>query len=57
MVTEQEHFCPRCGEERSFRKVARTTLHLGKKTKWACPECTYGFVQVDGVDTSTSTES
>jgi len=28
-------------------------VHLGTKMKWHCPECEYGFVQIDGnVDSS-----
>ena len=30
-------------------------VHLGTKMKWDCPECDYGFVQIDGsVDSSSS---
>ncbi len=54
MAMELEHHCPVCGEEREFYRTASTTLHLGEKTKWACPECSYGFVLVDGIDTSAS---
>ncbi|NHN41129.1 hypothetical protein G9C85_05695 [Halorubellus sp. JP-L1] len=53
MSLELEHYCPDCGEERVFYRAASTTLHLGTKVKWHCPDCDYGFVQVDGViDTS-----
>ncbi len=27
------------------------TLHLGEKTKWRCPECGYGYVEIDEIDT------
>lgn len=50
--------CPRCGEEREFYLAATTNLHLGKKKKWHCPECDYGFVQIDSVvDTRSSAEA
>ncbi|WP_225334751.1 DUF7838 family putative zinc beta-ribbon protein [Halomicrobium urmianum] len=48
-----ERYCPRCGEDRTFWKVASTTMHLGEKTKYRCEECNYGFVRIDDVvDTS-----
>lgn len=44
--------CPHCGTEREFYLAASTTLHLGTKKKWYCPECDHGFVRIDGtVDT------
>jgi len=53
MALELDHACPECGEERTFYKSASMELHLGRKVKWACPECDYGFVTVDGdIDTS-----
>lgn len=55
MALELEHECPNCGETRTFYRSASMYLHLGLKTKWACPECDYGFVMVDGeIDTSTA---
>ncbi|GGN97075.1 hypothetical protein GCM10009030_26010 [Haloarcula pellucida] len=52
MSLELEHYCPECEEYRNFWKVASTTMHLGTKVKWHCPECEYGFVRIDGeVDT------
>ena len=54
MAMELEHNCPVCGKERTFYRSASTTLHLGEKTKWACPDCFYGFVLVDGIDSSAS---
>ena len=48
-----ERVCPECGDEREFYRAASTELHLGEKTKWRCPECSYGFVRIDGeVDTA-----
>jgi rubredoxin len=46
------HACPRCEAERSFYRVASTQLHLGEKTKWHCPECDFGLVRVDGIDST-----
>lgn len=51
MALELERECPGCGGERTFYRSAATYLHLGLKTKWSCPECGYGFVRVDGIDT------
>ncbi|MFB6138812.1 MAG: hypothetical protein ABEJ26_00060 [Halosimplex sp.] len=45
--------CPVCGEETEFFQAASMQVHLGKKVKWHCSECGYGFVRIDGtVDTS-----
>ena len=52
MALELEHDCPACGEPRAFYRSASTTLHLGLKTKWACPECDYAFVTINGIDSS-----
>jgi rubredoxin len=50
---ELDHECPECGAVRTFYRAASTTMHLGEKVKWHCPECDYGFVRIDGtVDTS-----
>jgi len=50
---ELERGCPECGEQRTFYLAASTELHLGRKRKWRCPECGYGFVRIDGeVDTA-----
>ncbi|WP_185903233.1 DUF7838 family putative zinc beta-ribbon protein [Halonotius terrestris] len=54
MSLERSHDCPECGTERTFYRTASTTLHLGEKTKWGCPECDYGFVLINGIDTSTA---
>jgi transposase-like protein len=51
MALEKDVDCPSCGETRSFYRTAATTLHLGEKTKWRCPECGYGFVELDGIST------
>lgn len=48
----QRH-CPDCGEEQTFWLTARTEVQLGRKRKYSCSECEYGFVRIDGtVDTS-----
>lgn len=53
MSDEVERTCPDCGTERSFYRSASTTLHLGTKVKYRCPECSWGFVTIDGaVDTA-----
>lgn len=53
MSMDRDEFCPDCGEDRTFYRAASTELHLGEKVKWRCPECDWGFVQIDGaVDTS-----
>ncbi|MFT4881074.1 MAG: rubredoxin [Natronomonas sp.] len=45
---ELEHECPECDRRRSFYLAASTELHLGRKLKWRCPECGYGFVRIGG---------
>ena len=53
MTLELRRACPSCDGEETFYRTASTTLHLGTKTKWACAECGYSFVRIDGtVDTS-----
>jgi len=53
MSLEMDHHCPVCGGERTFWLTASTELHLGKKTKWRCPDCNYGLVLIDeAVDSS-----
>ncbi len=53
MSQELVHDCPSCDTERTFYRAASTNLHLGLKTKWYCPECSWGFVRIDGdIDSS-----
>lgn len=53
MSMELEWDCPQCGGPKVFYRAASTELHLGKKVKWHCPDCDYGFVRIDEtVDTS-----
>ena len=55
MSLSLEHDCPECGETREFYRAASTEMHLGTKEKWRCPECEYGFVTIDGIDSSAAT--
>lgn len=48
MSLELSRDCPECGEERAFWRTAETTIRLGEKTKWRCPECAYAFVRIEG---------
>ena len=50
MGMERETECPECGDTRTFWRTASTRLHLGRKVKWQCGECGYGFVEIDGID-------
>jgi len=54
MSLSLERECPECGETREFYKAASMQVQLGTKEKWHCPECDYGFVTIDGIDTSTA---
>ena len=54
MSQEIERTCPHCGTDRTFYLAASTNLHLGLKTKWACPECSFGFIRIDGDISSAS---
>lgn len=49
MAMEVDRACPTCETTRTFYRAASTTLHLGTKVKWRCPECSFGFVTVNGV--------
>ena len=52
MSLEITHACPTCGSDATFYRAASTTLHLGEKTKWYCTACDYGFVRINGIDSS-----
>lgn len=55
MSNRLAHDCPQCVAEREFYLAASTNLHLGRKTKWGCPECDYRFVRIDGeIDSATA---
>ena len=51
-MQELDRECPHCEAERSFYRAASTQLHLGEKTKWYCPVCDFGFVRVNGIDST-----
>lgn len=51
MALELDRDCPECGGD-SFWKTASTLVTIGKKVKYDCNECDFGFVTIDGtVDT------
>jgi len=55
MTEDLRHDCPECDAERDFYRTASTNLHLGLKTKWACPECDFRLVRIDGdIDSATA---
>ncbi len=43
--------CPECGAE-EFYRAASMRIQLGEKKKWHCTGCDYGFVTINGIDTS-----
>ncbi|WP_185715669.1 DUF7838 family putative zinc beta-ribbon protein [Halocatena pleomorpha] len=53
MSLETEHYCPSCEEKHNFYRTASTLVQLGEKTKWRCPECGYGFVRIDDIESDT----
>lgn len=50
MADEMEHYCPDCGEDRTYYKTASMLVHLGEKTKWYCGECDYQIITINGID-------
>jgi rubredoxin len=48
MSMERTHYCPNCEAETAFYRTASTTLHLGEKVKWHCPDCSNGVVTIGG---------
>ena len=52
MTLQMDHDCPRCEGVQEFWRTAATTLHLGKKTKWRCSECDFGFIRINGIDST-----
>lgn len=52
MSLSLETECPECGTD-EFYKAASMRINLGQKVKWHCPDCDYGFVTIDGINTST----
>lgn len=53
MALEKDVDCPKC-EGNSFYRTAAMNLHLGEKTKWRCSDCSFGYVEVNGIDTITA---
>jgi transposase-like protein len=51
MSLSLETDCPDC-DSTEFYKAASTRIHLGMKKKWHCTGCDYGFVTINGIDTS-----
>lgn len=48
MSMERTQYCPNCEAETAFYRAASTTLHLGEKVKWHCPDCSNGVVTIGG---------
>ncbi|AFK20091.1 MULTISPECIES: DUF7838 family putative zinc beta-ribbon protein [Haloferax] len=54
---EIERDCPVCGND-TFYLAASMLVHLGKKTKWHCTECDYGYIHItDDVETYVEAEA
>lgn len=51
MALSLEADCPDC-DSTEFYKSASMRIHLGRKKKWRCTDCEYGFVTINGIDTS-----
>lgn len=51
MSLSLEDDCPKC-DASDFYKSASMRIHLGIKKKWRCTGCEYGFVTINGIDTS-----
>lgn len=51
MTISLEEECPQCGTTQEFYKAASTRIQLGTKQKWHCPNCDYGYITIDGIDT------
>jgi rubredoxin len=54
MSLSLEGDCPECGAE-EFYKAASMSIQLGTKEKWRCTGCSYGYVTINGIDTSDPT--
>ena len=51
MSLSLEDDCPRC-DASEFYKAASMRIQLGIKKKWHCTNCEYGFIEINGIDTS-----
>ncbi len=51
MSLSLENDCPKC-DSTEFYKAASMRIQLGTKMKWHCTSCEYGFVTINGIDTS-----
>lgn len=51
MSLSLEDDCPVC-DASEFYKAASMRIQLGMKKKWHCTDCDYGFVTINGIDTS-----
>ncbi|WP_169051786.1 DUF7838 family putative zinc beta-ribbon protein [Halorhabdus amylolytica] len=47
MAETSKRHCPRCETTRAFVRTARTTMELGTKVKWRCPECGFSVVNIE----------
>jgi transposase-like protein len=48
MSQTREVTCPECGNTQ-FWKTASMEVHLGTKTKWACSDCKYAFIEIENI--------
>lgn len=44
-----ETACPDCGSA-EFYQSASMKIQLGRKKKWRCTDCEYGFVTINGTN-------
>lgn len=51
MSSSFEAGCPDCGSA-EFYQSASMQIQLGRKKKWRCTDCEYGFVTINGINTS-----
>jgi len=53
MPAQRPFYCTACAVETDHRLVASTRLHIGRKQKWACLECAYQTVRIEGEGSTT----
>lgn len=51
MSLSLEDDCPEC-DASNFYKAASMRIQLGTKKKWHCANCEYGFITINGINTS-----